>query len=99
MWFGGVSTRGSFSILPAPQAFSRIVYLLGDWRPRAGRRHAAQRLLEGPLAAYGGTPLAEHPGAVRRGERPVSARDVCVVILAGGAASRFGGVTQVLPKC
>jgi NDP-sugar pyrophosphorylase family protein len=29
----------------------------------------------------------------------VSARDVCVVILAGGAASRFGGVTQVLPKC
>ncbi len=25
--------------------------------------------------------------------------DVCVVILAGGVASRFGAVTQVLPKC
>jgi molybdopterin-guanine dinucleotide biosynthesis protein A len=29
----------------------------------------------------------------------VSVRDVCVVILAGGTASRFGGVMQVLPKC
>ena len=29
----------------------------------------------------------------------MSVRDVCVVILAGGTASRFGGVTQVLPKC
>jgi len=29
----------------------------------------------------------------------VSVCDVCVVILAGGTASRFGGVMQVLPKC
>jgi choline kinase len=29
----------------------------------------------------------------------VSVPDVCVVILAGGTASRFGGVMQVLPKC
>jgi hypothetical protein len=29
----------------------------------------------------------------------VNLDDVCAVILAGGAASRFGGVARVLPKC
>lgn len=35
---------------------------------------------------------------MRLGEGAVSG-DACVVILAGGAASRFGAVTKVLPKC
>ena len=29
----------------------------------------------------------------------MNSHDVCVVILAGGGATRFGGVTRVLPKC